>query len=77
MSSVQDRVISESEFVEAWGAHVSDSGDLYAFEDVSALPIETVWTVVECDDDSWIAIAGFHVVNRWLRRHNSAMADRD
>lgn len=57
-------IISESDFVELWGAHVHPSGDLLQHEDVVNQPLHQVWTIVETDEDHWIAMPGFHVVNR-------------
>lgn len=56
--------ISEDDFVEIWGAHGKESGDLYSHHDVKDLPLNTVWTVVSGDDDSLYAVPGFHVVNK-------------
>lgn len=59
-----DSPISESDFFETWGASVSPGGDLLTFEAVKDLDMHRVWTVVECDDDAWMAEPGFHLVNR-------------
>lgn len=57
-------IISEVAFVEEWGAHAAPSGDLFEFEEVKDLPLNTVWTVVDTDDGHWIAQPGFHIVNK-------------
>jgi len=57
-------IISEDAFVEEWGAHAAPSGDLFEFDEVKDLPLNTVWTVVDTDDGHWIAQPGFHVVNK-------------
>lgn len=62
--SSQNVIISEDDFVDIWGAHASDTGDLFEYEAVKDLPLNTVWTVVEGDNDDWIAIPGFHIVNK-------------
>ena len=56
--------ISEDDFVDVWGASASDTGDLFEHPSVKDLPLNTVWTVVETDDGHWIAIPGFHIVNK-------------
>lgn len=57
-------IISEDAFTEEWGAHAAPSGDLFEFDEVKDLPLNTVWTVVDTDDGHWIAQPGFHVVNK-------------
>lgn len=57
-------VISEADFDTVWGARAAPSGDLLEHADVKDLPLNTVWTVVECDTGDWIALPGFHVVNK-------------
>lgn len=56
-------MISESDFVNVWGARVAASGDLLSYQEVQGSDLQTVWSIVEADDDSWIALPGFHVVN--------------
>lgn len=62
-----DGIISEDAFRDEWGASAQESGDLFEFEQVKNLPINTVWTVITGDgdgDDSWFAVPGFRRVNR-------------
>lgn len=54
--------ISEKDFMEVWGAAAHLFGDLFQYDDVKDLPLNTVWSIIDCDDD-WIAVPGFHVVN--------------
>ncbi len=56
--------ISEADFVNVWGARTAPSGDLFQYHDVTNLPLNTVWTVVEGENEDWIALPGFHVVNK-------------
>ena len=59
-------LISEEAFIEVWGAHVRENGDLFFFDDVKNQPVNHVWTVTDSggeDPDHWIAAPGFHVVN--------------
>lgn len=56
--------ISEDDFVEIWGAHGRDNGEMYDYHEVKDLPLNTVWTVVSGDDNSSYAVPGFHVVNK-------------
>lgn len=58
-------MISESVFVDEWGAKAQESGDLFTYEQVKNQDCRKVWTVVDTggEDDNWIALAGFHVVN--------------
>lgn len=55
--------ISEDEFHD-WGIHLTPDGDLLSFDAVKDHDLHQVWTIVEVDDGSWMAVAGFHVVNR-------------
>lgn len=57
-------VIPEDEFHEQWGAHVQSDGNLFEFADVREKPLNLVWTIVDTDEGHWIAIPGFHIVNR-------------
>lgn len=59
----EDGLITESAFVDIWGAHVKPSGDLFEHEDVVNLPEDTVWTIVEAEGHS-VAQPGFWVVNK-------------
>lgn len=43
--------ISESEFIEDWGATVKPSGDLYFFADLASLPLSRIWTIYEHIED--------------------------
>ncbi|OGU24359.1 MAG: hypothetical protein A2580_09195 [Hydrogenophilales bacterium RIFOXYD1_FULL_62_11] len=56
--------ISEDDFRDQWGARAQDSGDLFEHSQVVNLPLNTVWTVVECDDNNWYALPGFKIVNK-------------
>lgn len=42
----------------------ADGSVIQGWDQVAGNPIERIWTVVECDDDMLIAIAGAHLVNR-------------
>lgn len=64
--------ISERAFTEDWMAHAKPSGDLFFFDEISAFPLEHVWTVLadegvhedETEDASnWYASPGVHLVN--------------
>lgn len=55
--------ISEEEFHTAWGVKTNESGDLFTFQEVKDQPLNQVWSIIECEDDSWIASPGFHMVN--------------
>lgn len=57
-------IISEDEFRDVWGAHVREDGDLFEHKDVRDKPLNLVWTIVETDENHWVAQPGFHVVNR-------------
>lgn len=62
-------VLTEAEFHDRFDPIKAASGDLFDFADVKDLPLNTVWTIVEAEDDAtgrtdWMALAGFHVVNR-------------
>ena len=57
-------LISEDDFRNVWGAHVSCTGDLFNYAQVHGLPLNMVWTIVDTDEGHWIAIPGFHVVNK-------------
>jgi hypothetical protein len=61
-------LLTESEFDALYKPRVKRSGDLFDFEDVVNKSMNTVWTVVEAEDDDgrehWIACPGFHVVNK-------------
>ena len=59
-----DELIPEDVFVEQWGAHVSTTGDLFDYSQVCNLPINMVWTIVDTDEGHWVAIPGFHIVNK-------------
>lgn len=62
---LEDGMICEDDFLEVFGAHGQGTGDLYEFEQVKDRPVNTVWTIVTGDEcESWIAIPGFHIVNR-------------
>ena len=62
---LEDGLICEDDFIEVFGARAQDSGDLFEFEQVKHLPLNTVWTIVTSDEcDSWIARPGFGIVNR-------------
>lgn len=58
--------ISENEFDDVWGATSKPNGDLWSHQEVSAFPINYVWTVYEdgsIDDDgysdnNWYAMPG-------------------
>lgn len=59
--------ISEDEFWSEWGVIQKSSGVMFESEDLRALPVNHVWTVLESDDDltkSWYAAPGFRLVNR-------------
>lgn len=58
------KIISERDFEQHWGAYVSADHNLFEFSEVRHVPIHRVWTVVEGDNGDWIALAGFHIVNR-------------
>lgn len=57
-------IITEDDFVSEWGAHASPTGDLFEFDQVKDHPVNTVWTVVDTDENHWIAVPGFHIVNK-------------
>lgn len=56
-------VIDEDRFVTDWGAHGPDDEGIYEYAHVAKLDPKNVWSVVDADDGSLIATAGFHVVN--------------
>lgn len=53
------KMISEEDFTDVWGAGT----DVLSYEDVKHADRKFVWTIVEDDDDNWVAIPGFRVVN--------------
>lgn len=53
-------MISEEDFTNVWGAGT----DVLTHGDVKDADKRFVWTIVENDNDDWIAIAGFHIVNK-------------
>lgn len=66
MDNWEATLISEAEFVDAWGATTKTTGDLYRFEEVRNQPSNQVWTVTDCggeEPNHWIASPGFHIVN--------------
>ncbi len=66
MANWEQDLISEDNFFGIWGATVSETGDLFTYDEVKNQSVNFVWTVTEsCEGDSnhWIAAPGFHVVN--------------
>jgi hypothetical protein len=64
--------ISESEFSFVWLARAKPSGDLFSLDEISPIPVELVWTVLEAEShnggdlktaSSWYASPGIHRVN--------------
>ena len=62
-AAVSPTQISETDFVDIWGAKTAPSGDLFQYHDVKDLGLHKVWSIVECDNEDWVALPGFHVVN--------------
>jgi hypothetical protein len=62
-------MLTETEFHDLYAPIKRETGDLFDYADVKDLPLNTVWTIVEAEDDEtgrshWMALAGFHVVNK-------------
>lgn len=64
--------ISESDFVDAWGARAKASGDLFSYGEIKATPTEHLWTVFEGEgpdedgfsaDNNWYASPGICAIN--------------
>lgn len=57
------QIISEDDFDNIWGC--SFDGEILEYDDVKDLPLNTVWSVTDCEgtNDIMYASAGFHVVN--------------
>jgi len=61
-------ILSEDEFEALYQPRQKPNGDYFDFEDVVNEPMNSVWTVVEAEDDEgrchMIASPGFHIVNK-------------
>jgi len=68
--STTTTMLSEDEFFARYrplpnpGSTPENPDYQHEYEDVKGLDANTVWTVVEGDDEGGYALAGFHVVNK-------------
>jgi hypothetical protein len=59
--------LSETQFEEKFRPHMRPDENYFEWEDVKDKDVHLVWTVVEtgdCDNESWYALPGFHIVNK-------------
>ena len=66
--------LSEDEFYATYEPILAPSGDMFTYDEIKDAPLNTVWTIVEGDDDvecddgefraNSYAIPGIHFVNR-------------
>jgi hypothetical protein len=60
-----DQILSEGDFDTKFGPEARADGSLLReHEEVRHVDTHRVWTVVEGDEDTLYAMAGYHVVNR-------------